>query len=100
MEQILKKRFEPKRIIVNPTEGSLRNWALEHGGIISEFGNLSVTTKVRNRMAKLTEVILDQPDQEDTDSVLLRAGRGRASLWRVVRSRMHRGHHGAASLEV
>ncbi len=63
MEQILGKRFEPKKIIDNPSEESLRSWALEHGGVISEFGNLSVTTNVRNRMAKLTEVILDQPDQ-------------------------------------
>ncbi|TEU02442.1 MAG: hypothetical protein E3J24_06250, partial [Dehalococcoidia bacterium] len=62
MEQILGKRFEPKKIIDNPSEESLRAWALEHGGFISEFGNLSVTTNVRNRMAKLTEVILDQPD--------------------------------------
>lgn len=69
MEHILGKRFEPLKIIDNPTEGSLRNWALEHGGIISEFGNLSVTTKVRNRMAKLTEVILDQPNQEDTELI-------------------------------
>ena len=31
---------------------------------------------------------------------LLRAGRGGVSLWGAVRSRMHRAHHGAASLEV
>ncbi len=69
MEQILGKRFEPKKIIDNPSEESLRAWALEHGGVISEFGNLSVTTNVRNRMAKLTEVILDQPDPEDAELV-------------------------------
>lgn len=69
MEQLLGKKFEPKKIIDNPSEQSLRVWALEHGGAISEFGNLSVTTKVRNRMAKLTEVILDQPDPEDTELV-------------------------------
>ena len=69
MEQILGKKFEPKKIIDNPSEESLRAWALEHGGVISEFGNLSVTTNVRNRMAKLTEVILDQPDPEDAELV-------------------------------
>jgi phosphoenolpyruvate carboxykinase (ATP) len=69
VEHILGKKFQPKKIIDNPSEESLREWALEHGGIITEFGNLSVTTSVRNRMAKLTEVILDQPDPEDLELV-------------------------------
>jgi phosphoenolpyruvate carboxykinase (ATP) len=69
MEQILGKPFEPGKIIDNPSEESLRAWALEHGGMVTEFGNLAVTTNVRNRMAKLTEVIMDQPDPEDTKLV-------------------------------
>jgi len=69
MDEILGKSFQPKKIIDNPSEENLREWALHHGGVISEFGNLSVTTRVRNRMAKLTEVILDQPDQEDTELI-------------------------------
>jgi hypothetical protein len=30
MEQILGKRFEPKQLMDNPSEESLRAWALEH----------------------------------------------------------------------
>ena len=70
MDQILGKAFRPKKIIDNPSEESLREWALEHGGVITEFGNLSVTTSVRNRMAKLTEVIMDRPDPDDLELVL------------------------------
>lgn len=69
MDQILGKAFRPKKIIDNPSEESLREWALEHGGVITEFGNLSVTTSVRNRMAKLTEVIIDRPDPDDLELV-------------------------------
>ncbi|HEY49938.1 MAG TPA: phosphoenolpyruvate carboxykinase (ATP) [Dehalococcoidia bacterium] len=69
MDRILGKEFRPRKIIDNPSEESLREWALQHGGVITEFGNLSVTTSVRNRMAKLTEVILDRPDPEALDLV-------------------------------
>ena len=65
MDKILGKGFQPKKIIDNPSEESLRGWALQHGGTITEFGNLSVTTRVRNRIAKLTEIIMDQVDLED-----------------------------------
>jgi phosphoenolpyruvate carboxykinase (ATP) len=65
MDKILGKGFQPKKIIDNPSEESLRDWALQHGGTITEFGNLSVTTRVRNRIAKLTEIIMDQVDLED-----------------------------------
>ena len=61
--------FLPKKIIDNPSEEGLREWALQHGGIITEFGNLSVTTRVRNRIAKLTEIIMDQPDPEDVELI-------------------------------
>lgn len=69
MNEILGKRFQPKKVIDNPSEESLREWSLQHGGVITEFGNLSVTTRVRNRMAKLTEVIMDHPDPEDLELV-------------------------------
>ena len=69
MDKIFGKPFQPKKIIDNPSDESLREWALQHGGIITEFGNLSVITKVRNRIAKLTEVIMDEPDSEDLDLV-------------------------------
>jgi len=65
MDKIFGKTFQPRKIIDNPSDESLREWALQHGGIITEFGNLSVTTRVRNRMAKLTEVIMDEPDSDD-----------------------------------
>jgi len=65
LNRIFGRPFQPKKIIDNPSDESLREWALEHGGVITEFGNLSVTTQVRNRMAKLTEVVMDEPDPED-----------------------------------
>ncbi len=65
MEKIFGRPFQPKKIIDNPSDGSLRGWALEHGGVITEFGNLSVITRVRNRMAKLTEVIMGDPAPDD-----------------------------------
>jgi phosphoenolpyruvate carboxykinase (ATP) len=69
MNRIFGKPFQPKKIIDNPSDESLREWALQHGGVITEFGNLSVTTKVRNRMAKLTEVIMDEPEPEDLELI-------------------------------
>jgi phosphoenolpyruvate carboxykinase (ATP) len=65
MKKIFGKPFQPKKIIDNPSDESLREWALQHGGVITEFGNLSVVTQVRNRMAKLTEVIMGDPEPED-----------------------------------
>lgn len=65
MRDILARDFRPKRIIDNPSEDKLREWALEQGGMITEFGNLAVTTKVRNRIAKFTEVVIGEPDPED-----------------------------------
>ncbi|MDY6893519.1 MAG: phosphoenolpyruvate carboxykinase, partial [Chloroflexota bacterium] len=64
MDEILGRHFQPKKIEDNPTEEKLREWALQNGGIITEFGNLSVITGVRNRMAKLTEVIMEDSEPE------------------------------------
>ena len=69
MLDIFEKEFKPKRIIDNPSEEKLREWALERGGVITEFGNLSVVTVVRNRIAKLTEVVMDKLDEEDEQLV-------------------------------
>jgi len=69
MQGILAKEFKPKRIIDNPSEEKLREWALEQGGVITEFGNLSVITKVRNRIAKFTEVVMEELGQEDEQLV-------------------------------
>ncbi|MBA7561112.1 Phosphoenolpyruvate carboxykinase (ATP) [subsurface metagenome] len=69
MQDIFAEEFKPKRIIDNPSEEKLREWALEQGGIITEFGNLSVVTAVRNRIAKLTEVVMGELDQEDMELV-------------------------------
>lgn len=69
MRNIFAQEFKPKRIIDNPPEEKLRNWALEQGGVVTEFGNLSVTTEVRNRIAKFTEVIMGEPEQEDIQLV-------------------------------
>jgi len=64
MHQIFIDEFRPGGIIDNPSEDRLREWALEQDGILSEFGNLTVTTKVRNRIAKFTEIVMGDPDQE------------------------------------
>lgn len=69
MNKIFGKAFQPKKIIDNPSDESLRGWALQHGGVITEFGNLSVTTKTRNRMAKFTEVRMDEPSPEDLELI-------------------------------
>ena len=73
MMEIFGKSFQPGKIIDNPSDESLREWALQHGGLITEFGNLSVISRVRHRMAKVTEVIMGDPDPDDlelVDSVL------------------------------
>ena len=57
--------FKPKRIIDNPSDDDLREWAFEKGGVITEFGNLAVTTNVRNRIAKFTEIVTGKLDPED-----------------------------------
>ena len=66
MQDILAREFQPKRIIDNPSEEKLREWSLEQGGVITEFGNLSVITAVRNRIAKFTEVVMGELDEEDS----------------------------------
>ena len=69
MQNIFAKEFQPKRIIDNPSEEKLREWALEQGGIITEFGNLSVVTAVRNRIAKFTEVVTGELSPEDMELI-------------------------------
>ena len=69
MQDVFAAEFKPKRIIDNPSEEKLREWALEQGGIITEFGNLSVVTAVRNRIAKFTEVVMGELDQGDVQLV-------------------------------
>jgi len=69
MQNIFAEEFQPKRIIDNPSEEKLREWALEQGGVITEFGNLSVVTSVRNRIAKFTEVVMGELSPADTELV-------------------------------
>jgi len=69
MNKIFGKPLQPRKIIDNPSDDSLRAWALQHGGVITEFGNLSVITRVRHRMAKLTEVIMGEPDPDDLELI-------------------------------
>ncbi|MFC2045604.1 phosphoenolpyruvate carboxykinase (ATP) [Chloroflexota bacterium] len=59
MKKMIEEEFRPKNIINNPSEDKLREWSLEQGGVVTEFGNLSVVTSVRNRIAKFTEVIME-----------------------------------------
>jgi phosphoenolpyruvate carboxykinase (ATP) len=67
--EVFGREFKPRRVIDNPSEEKLREWSLERGGVITEFGNLSVTTKVRNRIAKFTEVVIGEPDPEDAQLI-------------------------------
>jgi phosphoenolpyruvate carboxykinase (ATP) len=62
MRELFNELFKPAGILNNPSEERLRAMALEQGGILTEFGNLAVTTRVRNRIAKFTEVVLGEPD--------------------------------------
>jgi len=77
------KLLKPKKIIDNPTDRQLRDWALDKGGIITEFGNLSVITKVRSRIAKFTEVVTD--DIKPEDDKLLRAALDHLNKKEVIR---------------
>jgi phosphoenolpyruvate carboxykinase (ATP) len=65
MQNIFLQAFQPKGIVDNPSEDELRAKALEQGGTITEFGNLAVVTSVRNRIAKFTEVIMGDPEQNE-----------------------------------
>ncbi len=65
MQDIYLSEFKPKRIIDNLAEEKLMEWAIEQGGVVTEFGNLAVQTKVRNRIAKFTEVVMGKIDEED-----------------------------------
>ena len=69
MEAIFGEEFQPRRIIDNPSDEQLRDWALEQGGMVTEFGNLSVVTEVRNRIAKFTEVVMGEPEPDDVQLV-------------------------------
>jgi len=69
VKDIFAEEFKPKSIIDNPSEEKLREWSLEQGGIVTEFGNLSVITTVRNRIAKFTEVVMGELSQEDTQLI-------------------------------
>ncbi len=69
MHNILAREFKPKRIVDNPSEDQLREWALEQGGVVTEFGNLSVVTTVRNRIAKFTEVVMGELNGKDSQLI-------------------------------
>ncbi len=54
--EIYGKTFKPGKVIDNPSDAQMREWALEQGGQVTQVGNLSVITAVRNRSAKFTEI--------------------------------------------
>jgi phosphoenolpyruvate carboxykinase (ATP) len=69
MHRIFTETFKPKKIIDNPSDAELKGWSLEKGSVLTEFGNLSVVTKQRNRIAKFTEVVLEELSREDEQLV-------------------------------
>ncbi len=62
--EIFGMEFDPGRVIDNPSDLQLREWALDQGGVITQTGNLAVTTKVRSRSAKFTEIFHDRAPEE------------------------------------
>ena len=69
-ERPFSREFKPRSILENPSEETLRALALEHGGVITEFGNLAVTTSTRNRIAKFTEVVMNEIEEDDQSLIL------------------------------
>ena len=68
MLDIFSQRFKPKEIFDNPPEEKLREWALDQG-VVTEFGNLSVNTAVRNRIAKFTEAVRGELNEGNAELV-------------------------------
>lgn len=63
--KILDLDFKPKRIIDNPSDAELREMCLRQDGKVTQFGNIAVISRVRNRSAKFTEVIFDKLAESD-----------------------------------
>jgi phosphoenolpyruvate carboxykinase (ATP) len=63
--KILDFDFKPKRIIDNPSDTELREMCLRQDGKVTQFGNIAVISRVRNRSAKFTEVIFDKLAESD-----------------------------------
>ncbi len=56
------------KIIDNPSDTQMQEWALELDGKLTQVGNLAVISEVRNRSAKFTEVFYEKsPDEKDLE---------------------------------
>jgi len=69
--KILGFDFKPNKLINNPSDHELRQMCLRQDGKITQFGNIAVISRVRNRSAKFTEVIFDKLDQDDRETLEL-----------------------------
>jgi phosphoenolpyruvate carboxykinase (ATP) len=67
--KILDFEFAPKNLINNPTDAELRAMCLKQDGKVTQFGNIAVISRVRNRSAKFTEVIFDKLDADDHETL-------------------------------
>ncbi|MBN1917758.1 MAG: phosphoenolpyruvate carboxykinase [Verrucomicrobia bacterium] len=67
--KILDFDFTPKKLIANPSDAELREMCLRQDGKITQFGNIAVISRVRNRSAKFTEVIWDKLDADDRETL-------------------------------
>jgi phosphoenolpyruvate carboxykinase (ATP) len=67
--KILDFDFAPKRLMDNPSDAELREMCLKQDGKITQFGNIAVISRVRNRSAKFTEVIFDKLDADDRQTL-------------------------------
>jgi phosphoenolpyruvate carboxykinase (ATP) len=67
--RILGRELNVKNLIDNPDDEFLRQRCFRHGALITQFGNLAVMSRVKNRSAKFTEIILREPTQEENDVV-------------------------------
>jgi phosphoenolpyruvate carboxykinase (ATP) len=65
--KVLGREIHLGRVIDNPSVDTLRSWAFEKGGMITQFGSLAVTTQVRSRIAKFTEIIMGDPQLKEAE---------------------------------
>ena len=72
---VLGREIHLGTVIDNPSIDTLRGWALERGGAITQFGSLAVTTQVRNRLSKFTEIIMGDPQPKEADLLNKEIGR-------------------------
>jgi len=65
--KILDFDFAPNKMIDNPSDAELREMCLRQDGKITQFGNIAVISRVRNRSAKFTEIFFEALPPKDRE---------------------------------